>query len=254
MPPAPWWFLAVWPALALAVERAPNRWVAGGVTLVFGYWVFFILLGVWPHVIAIAAIGAVLAGTWVLTLAQDADSRSPAFARTTPALVLTLLGLTLLLPSGSHRGTGDWQSSVDRIWPAIALLGALAAGIGFNVSRTGAWRSRPAGLTAIAVLWLVLWFALPAGARATTALQWTWTVVFSGAMIHLAAAAVRDASRARDVGQLVAGLASVVVFVIVRVADARSPVVSGLMLIASAALLWWLAWLWVRPTRAGDRP
>jgi len=58
---------------------------------------------------------------------------------------------------------------------------------------------------------------------------------------------VRDAARTRDVGLFIVGLASVVVFVIVRVVDARSLIVSGLMLIASAALLWWLARLWVRP-------
>jgi hypothetical protein len=75
--------------------------------------------------------------------------------------------------------------------------------------------------------------------------------VFSGAVIHLGAAAVRDGTRSRDLGQFAVGLAAVVLFVVVRVADARSLVVSGLMLIGSAGLLWWLARLWVRPAPAG---
>jgi uncharacterized membrane protein len=247
MPPPLWWFLAVWPALALAVERVPNRWAAGGVTLAFGCWAFFAVLGVWNDRVAIAAIGAVLASNWLYTLAQAPGARRPAFARATPALVLTLLGLALLLPSGSHRATGDWRLVTDSVWPALALLAAVAAGTFWNVSRFGSWRSRPAGLTILAVLWLVSWVALPGTVRASAAFQWTWTAVFSGAMIHLGAAAVRDAARTRDVGLFIVGLASVVVFVIVRVVDARSLIVSGLMLIASAALLWWLARLWVRP-------
>lgn len=246
-PPAPWWFLAIWPALALAVERAPNRWAAGGVTLVFGFWVFFVLLAVWNDQPTVPAIGVVLAANWLYTQALAPDSGRPAYARATPALVLTLLALTLLLPSGSHRAMTDWRQGADRIWPAVALLAALAAATCRNVWRSGAWRSRPAGLTALAVAWLIVWFTLPGHLRSSVWLQWTWTAVFSGAAIHLGAAAVRDAARTRDVGQLVVGLSSVVIFVIVRVADARSLVVSGSMLIASAALLWWLGRLWVHP-------
>jgi uncharacterized membrane protein len=246
-PPPPWWFLAVFPALAVAVERAPNRWAAGGVTLGFGVWVFFVVLDVWNDQPVAPAIGAVLAATWLYTLALAPDARRPAFARATPALVLTLLGLAFLLPSGSHRTMSDPRAAADRIWPAVALLAALASATVWNVGRTGAWRSRPAGLTALAVLWIIAWFTLPAAWRASTPLQWMWTAVFSGAMIHLGAAAVRDGARTRDVGPLVVGLASVVIFVIVRVVDARSLVVSGSMLIASAILLWWLARLWVRP-------
>ena len=250
-PPAPWWFLAVWPALALAVEREPNRWAAGGVTLAFGFWVFFVLLAVWSDQPTVPAIGVVLAANWLYTLALAPAARRPACARATPALVLTLLGLIFLLPSGSHRGMTDWHQAADRIWPAVALLAALAAATCWNVRQSGAWRSRPAGLTALAVTWLIVWFTLPGPLRSSVWLQWTWTAVFSGAVIHLGAAAVRDAARTRDVGQFVVGLSSVVIFVIVRVADARSLVVSGSMLIASAALLWWLGRLWVRPAPGG---
>jgi len=254
MPPAPWWFLAIWPALVVAVERVPNRPVAGGLTLAFGFWVFFVVLDVWNDQPTVPAIGAVLAGNWLYTLAVGPPARRPAFARATPALVITALGLIFLLPSGSHRVMSDWHLNTDRIWPAVALLAALAGGTFWNGWRSGAWRSRPAGLTALAVLWLILWFALPGHLRASVPLQWTWTAVFSGAMVHLGAAAVREAARTRDSAQLVVGLSSVLIFVVVRVADARSLVVSGLMLIASAALLWWLARLWARPAAAGVVP
>lgn len=246
-PPPPWWFLAVWPALAIAVERRPNRWAAGGVALVFGFWVFFVVLDVWNDHPAVPAIAAVLAGTWLYSLSLGPPGRRPAFARTTPALALTLLGLAFLLPSGSHRTMMDWRLAADRIWPPAALMAALAGATLWNVAHLRAWRSRAAGLTILCALWLAAWFLLPATLRSGAALQWTCTAIFSGAVIHLGAAAVRDAARARDVGQFAIGIAAVLIFVAVRVVDARSLVFSGLMLIASALLLFWLARLWVQP-------
>jgi uncharacterized membrane protein len=249
-PPPPWWFLAVWPALAIAVERVPNRWAAGGVALVFGFWVFFAVLDVWNDQAAVPSIAAILAGNWLYTLSRAPAAGRPAFARTTPALVITLLGLAFLLPSGSHRGMTDWHLAADRVWPPLVLMAALAGATLWNVARLRAWRSRPAGLTMLSVLWLAAWFLLPGASRTNAALQWTWTAIFSGAMIHLGAAAVRDAARARDVGQFAVGIAAVLIFVAVRVVDARSLAVSGLMLVASAMLLLWLARLWVRPAGA----
>ena len=250
-PPPPWWFLAVWPALAIAVERVPNRWASGAVAVVFGFWVFFVVLDTWNDQPAAPAIAAVLAGNWLYALSLAPPARRPAFARTTPALVITLLGLALLLPSGSHRGTTDWHLAADRVWPPAALMAALAGATSWNIARLGAWRSRPAGLTMLSALWLAAWFLLPASLRSAPALQWTWTAIFSGAMIHLGAAAVRDAARARDVGQFAVGIAAVLTFVAIRVVDARSLVFSGLLLVASAVLLLWLARLWVRPAGAG---
>ncbi len=250
-PPGPWWVLAIWPVLALTIERVPNRWAAGGVTIGFGVWVFFAVLSVWSDQPGIAAIGAVLAGSWIATLAREPAARRPEFARPTAALALTLLGLILLLPSASHRGTADWHLAAGPIWPAIALLTALAGGTCRNVWRSRAWRSWPAGLTALAVLWLVALFTLPVHLRASAGLQWAWTAVFSAATILMGAGAVKEAARTRDVGQLVAGLASVVIFVIVRVVDARSLALSGMMLLASAILLWWLARLWSRSAATG---
>lgn len=245
-PPPPWWFLPVWAALAFAVERDRNRWVAGGVSLAFGFWAFFTVLDIWNDQPAAPAIAAVLAANWIYTLATAPEGRRPAFARATPALALTLLGLMLLLPSGSHVMT-DWRLAADSIAPAVVLFAALAAATLGNVARSGAWRSRPAGLTIISIVWLAAWLTLPASLRAAAWLQWTWTAIFSGAMIHLGAAAVRDAARTRDRAQVIIGLVSVLALVVVRVVDARSLVVSGVMLLGFAALLWWLGRLWVRP-------
>jgi hypothetical protein len=249
--PGPWWFLAVWPMLALAAERAPNRWVAGGLTLAFGVWVFFIVLSVWSDQPAAPAVAVVLAGSWLDTLSREPAARRPAFARATPALALTLLGLIVLMPSASHRAMTDWHLTAGSVWPGIALIAGLAIATGAYAWRSGARRSRAVALTALAVLWLAVWFTLPASLRASTWLQWTLTAAFSAAAILMGATAVREAARTRDLGQFALGLLSVLSFVFVRVLDARSLVVSGLMLLASALVLWWLARLWARSAAAG---
>jgi uncharacterized membrane protein len=244
-PPPPWAFLGIWPALALTVERTRNRWAAGGVALVFGYWVFFIVLDVWKEHPTAGAIGALLAGNWVYTLAMRPPSHRPAFARATPALVLTLLGLVFLLPTGAHRAMTDWHRNAGQVWPALVLLAALVAGTCWNLAQSHSWRSRPAGLTILAVLWLAVWFTIPPHLRADATLAWTWTIMFSAAVILLAAGAVRDAAQSRDFGQLAVGLAAILVFVIVRVVDARSLFLSGMLLIGSALLLLWLSRAWL---------
>jgi hypothetical protein len=237
--------------LALAVERAPNRWVAGGLTLVFGVWVLFVVLSVWSDQPAIPAIAVVLAGNWIDTLAREPAARRPAFARATPALAITLLGLVVLMPSGSHRAMTDWHLSAGSIWPGIALLVGLAIATGWNAWRTGVWRSRAVALTALAAVWLIVWFTLPGPLRTSQWLQWIWTTAFSTATVLMGASAVREAARTRDLGQFVLGILSVVAFVFVRVIDARSLVVSGLMLLASAFVLWWLGRQWARAAATG---
>lgn len=251
MPPGPWWFLAIAPMLALSMERTPNRWVASGMTLVVGAWVFFLVLGVWNDQPTVPAIGAVLAGSWLETLARAPAARRPMFARATPALVITLLGLILLLPSTSHRQLPDWRLAADPAAPVVGLLACLACSTAWNAWRTGVRTSRPAALTLLSAVWLIAWFVLPAGLHASTWIQWTWTAAFSAALVFVAAEAVHESARTRNVALLVVGLSSVVIFVIVRVVDARSLVFSGVMLLASAALLWWLARAWTRHPAEG---
>jgi uncharacterized membrane protein len=250
-PQGPWWFLAVWAACAVTVERAPNRWVAGGLTFAFGFWTFFAVLSVWNDQPGIPAIGVVLAGSWLDSLARRPAERRPAFARSTPALVAVLAGLILLMVSATHHAMSDWRLTGSSIWVGLALIAAFVGGTSWNAWRDKTWSSRPVALTALAVVWLVAWFTLPGHLRANVYLQWTWTAAFSAATVLMGASAVREAARTRDLGAFVVGLVSVVAFVIVRVLDARSLVVSGLMLIASALLLWWLARLWARPAAAG---
>jgi len=249
--PGPWWFLAIWPMLVMTVERAPNRWVAGGLTVIFGFWALLAVLSVWPDQPAVAGIGVVLAGTWMDTLARGPAARRPAFARATPALVIALLGMTLLMVSGAHRAMADWHLSAGSSWPGIVLIAGLVCGTGLNAWRTSAWQSRPAALTALCTAWLIVWFALPGPLRTNVYLQWTWTTLFSAAVILTGASAVREAARTRDLGQFILGLLGVVAFVIVRVLDAPSLVVSGLMLLASAFVLWWLGRMWTRPAATG---
>lgn len=245
-----WWFLAIWPMLALAVERAPNRWAAAGVTFAFGFWIFFIALSIWSDQPTAPGVAVVLAGCWLESLARAPAGRRPAFARTTPALFVTMLGMVLLLPSGSHAAMRDWHLTARSVWPGIALLAALAIGIAGNAAASGAWRSRSVAVAALAVCWLLAWLAMPGSLRASWWQQWLWTWAFSAGMILMGASAVREAARTRDLAQFGLGLLCVVVFVIVRVVDAQSLVVSGLMLLASAAVLWWLGRLWARSARA----
>ncbi len=246
-----WWFLPIWSMLAVAVERAFNRWVAFAVTFVFGFWVFLVILSVWSDQPVAPGIAVVLAGCWLDTLARVPAARRPACARTTPALALTLLGMIFLLPSGSHRAMSDWHLTFGPLWPGAALLAGLALGVGWNAWQSGAWRSRQVGLAALAALWLIAWFVIPAHLRSSWWQQWIWTWAFSAAMILMGASAVREASRTRDIGQFVLGLLSVIVFVIVRVVDAQSLVVSGLMLLVSAVVLWWLGRMWARSVKTG---
>lgn len=247
----PWWFLAVWALLAAAVERAPIRAIASAVGLAFGVFVFFAILHVWQDQPVIPAIGLVLAGAWLDSFARAADRRHPAFAQRAPALVVTMVGLIVLSVSEAHRAMTDWRLVSGSIWPGAALLAALAGGIAWNLRLSGGWRSRPAALAALAVPWLLSWMAWPAAARASGWGQWLWTWTFSAALVLVGASAVRDAARLRRVSEFAIGLLCVLAFVIVRVADARSVVTSGLMLLASAALLWWLGRMWARPHRPG---
>ncbi len=244
-----WWFLAIWPMLALAVERAPNRWVASGVTFAFGFWVFFITLSIWADQPTAPGVAVVLAGCWLDSLARAPVGRRPAFARTTPALFVTMLGMVLLLPSGSHAAMSDWHVTAGSVWPGLALLAALALGIAANAAASGVWRSRTVAVAALAVCWVIAWLALPGSLRASWWQQWLWTWAFSAAMILMGAGAVREAARTRDLAPFALGLLCVLVFVIVRVVDAQSLVVSGLMLLASAVVLWWLGRLWARATK-----
>jgi hypothetical protein len=98
----------------------------------------------------------------------------------------------------------------------------------------------------LAVVWLLAWFAVPGPLRTSWWQPWVWTWAFSAAMILTGASAVREAARARDITLFALGLLCVLVFVIVRVVDAQSLVVSGLMLLASAVVLWWLGRMWGR--------
>lgn len=246
-----WWFVAVWPMLALAVERDRNRWIASGVAVVFGVWTFVLVMSVWPNQAGLAGVAVVLVGAWFDALAHGPAARRPACARTTPALALTLLGLMFLLPSGSHRGTTDWHLVAGSPWPVVALISALVFGVATHARANGAWGSRPVLLSALVAVWVLAGFTMPAAVRASWWHQWMWTGLFGVATVLFGASAIREASSTRDVGQSALGALAILVFVVVRLVDARSLMGSGLLLLMAAVVLWWSGRAWARPVGRG---
>lgn len=246
-----WWFAFVWPLFAIAIERAPNRWVAGGVTFVLGVWVFFAMVTVWPDHAIVPALAALMTGSWIDLLAHAPAPKRPAFARSTAALAMTLIALLFLLPLASHKTMADWHAWTGSLWAAGALLVSLVAAVGWIALRDGAWRSRAVALTAVATVWLIVWFVVPAETRSNDWQPWSWTIVFSVAAVLTGASIVREGARRRDVGLFAIGLLTVVAFLIIRVVDAQSLIVSGLMLLVAAAGLAWLARAWNSADREG---
>jgi uncharacterized membrane protein len=249
-PPAPWAFLLVWPMLAAAVERVENRVAAGGVAIAFGCWAFFFSFGVWGEsggAPVAAFVVALLSGAWLDALAHTDQPRRPAFARATPALAVVLLSLVWLLPSGFHREMSDWHDTSANAWPVLALIGSLAVmTIRLSVTRAG-WRWRSIALALLSLTWLLTWLVMPVAHRASGITRWTWTAIFSGAMVWIGSLAVRDASTTGDRGVLGLGVLAILSFVVIRAVDTqgRLPVQAALLL-ALAALLVWLARRWSR--------
>jgi uncharacterized membrane protein len=254
-PPAPWAFLLIWPMLAAAVERAENRLAAGGVAIAFGIGAFFFTFAVWGDRVGAMPVAAfavaLLAGAWLDALAHTDAPRRPAFARATPALFVVLLSLVWLLPSGFHREMGDWRDASASAWPVLALAGALAVmTVRLSVTRAG-WRWRSLTLVVISIAWLLAWFVTPAAYRASGIARWTWTVIFSAAMVWVGSLAVREASTTGDRGVLGLGVVAIVAVVVIRAADAQGGLlVQAALLLALAALLAWLARSWSRGQKA----
>jgi uncharacterized membrane protein len=248
--PAPWAFLLVWPMLAAAVERAENRHAAGGVAIAFGCWAFFFAFGVWGEGVGAMPVAAfvvtLLAGAWLDALAHTDDPRRPAFARATPALAVVLLSLVWLLPSGFHREMGDWRVTSASAWPVIALIASLAVmTIRLSVTRAG-WRWRSIALVLLSLTWFAAWLVMPAAYRSSGLTRWTWTAIFSGAMVWIGSLAVRDASTTGDNVVLGLGVLAILSLVAIRAVDTPGRQVQAALLLAIAALLVWLARSWSR--------
>lgn len=250
-----WWFALVWPLFAAALERAPNRWVAGGATFTLGVWVFFAMVTVWPDHAIVPALAVLMTANWIDLLAHAPAARRPAFARSTPALAVMLLVFLFLLPLEAHETMADWQAWTGAPLPAAALVVCLVMATAWIALRDGAWRSRPVVLGSVAAFWLIAWLTMPADVRSGTAmpwLPWLWTIVFSAASVLAGASIVREATRRRDLVSFVIGMLMVIAFVIIRVVDARSLMVAGALLLAAAAGLWWLARSWSSGHAAAD--
>ena len=250
-PPAPWAFLLVWPMLAAAVERVENRYAAGGVAIAFGCWTFFFTNGVWGDRVGAmpvaAFVVALLSGAWLDALAHTDEPRRPAFARATPALVVVLLSLVWLLPSSFHRDMGNWRDTDASAWPVLALVASLAVmTVRLSVTRAG-WRWRSIALVLLSLTWCAAWIVMPATYRSSGLTRWTWTAIFSGAMVWVGSLAVREASTTGDHGALGLGVIAILAVVVIRVADTPGGLpVQAALLLALAAFLGWLARHWSR--------
>jgi len=249
--PAPWAFLLVWPMLAAAVERAKNRYAAGGVAIAFGCWAFFFTNGVWGDRVGAmpvaAFVVALLSGAWLDALAHTDDPPRPAFARATPALVVVLLSLVWLLPSSFHREMGNWRDTEASAWPVLALVASLSVmTVRLSVTRAG-WRWRSIALVLLSLTWFAAWLVMPAAYRSSGLARWTWTAIFSGAMVWVGSLTVRDASTTGDNGALGLGVIAILAVVVIRVVDTPGGLpVQAALLLALAAFLGWLARHWSR--------
>ena len=248
-PPVPWGFLLAWPMLAAAVERLENRFAAGAVAIAFGCWTFFVTLTVWGDAAGtpVAFVVALLAGAWLDALAHTKAYRPPAFARTTPALVVMLLALVFLLPSGSHRELHDWRQTTSSPWPVFALILSLAVMTVHLSTSLARWQWRPLVLALGSMAWLVAWLLTPVAYRASDVAQWTAIAAFSGATAWVGSVMVRDGSVTGDRTMVLFGVTATLALVVIRAVDTQGrPVVQAALLLALSALLVWLARRWSR--------
>jgi uncharacterized membrane protein len=248
-PPPPWGFLLVWPCLAIAVEQQPNRYVAGALTLTFGAWAAFVAIDVWRYE-ALIGVCLLAAGAALDVWAHYPPARRPAFARSTPALVVTIAGLVVLaIAAIAVSPRTGWHQAATGEWPALALLGALAGVVVWPATgrRPVSWRA--VFFAGLALVWIVLWRVLPDAAAASGAWRWGWLIALSAAFVVLTVSTVREAAAARDRGLFAVGLASVAALVIVHLVNSGGRVGrSALVLLSAAAVLWWISRMWIRRT------
>jgi hypothetical protein len=247
-PPAPWAFMFVFPFLAVALERRSHPYAAGAVTLALGVWVPLIGLDSWrasliPGAMLLAASGAL--DKW----AHMPDGRRPAFARSTPALALMVIGLTFLGAAALHHSAlpsvgGDWST----ILPALTLLGALTLFAIWPSEAQRAARWRPMVFGALVVVWM-LSITIASRQPATPAWwMWMWTVLTSVALVVLTVSAVREGSATRNRGLFVVGVCAMIALVAMHFTGEETSVGrSALVLFVVAAVLWWAS-------RAASRP
>lgn len=239
-PPASWAFLLVFPLLAVALERR-SHWLAGGmVSVAFGGFTVLTAMEIWrtPSAAPVAfllAVGAAL-DAW----AHRGPGRTPAFARSTPALAFTIGGFALMTASSLARsGTGAWMPDAATMGPALVLLGALLV-VALWQPGASAPASRARLVALVAIAWTIVWVTGSATAAMPEALGWTWLIVASAGLVGVAVSAIDEASATGSRAMLLAGVASIITLILVHVGGGPNRFGrSALVLLASAAALWW---------------
>lgn len=249
-PPASWAFLAVFPLLAVALERRSHWLAAGATSLALGGWVTLTAMELWQGPSAVPAVFAIAVGAAIDAWAHRPDGRRPAFARATPGLVFMIGGFALMTAGALARSSpGAWFAYASTTTPALVLLGTLVAvSVWPATTRSGEAGTsappyrRPQAAGAIVAIWLALWFVLPPQAGpAPEWWAWLWLVVSSAGLVGITISAVAESVATRDRGVLFAGIGAMLVLILVHITAAGPGRFgrSALVLFVSAAALWW---------------
>ncbi|MDA1305744.1 MAG: DUF2157 domain-containing protein [Acidobacteria bacterium] len=242
-PPASWGFLLIFPVLAIALERR-SHWVAAGiVSVALGGWVTLTSMELWrtpsaAPIVFLLAIGAAL-DAW----AHRDPSRRPEFARTTPALAFMIGGFALLAASALSRSSSSvWLTDPVSMGPALALLVALLVVAcwpgGVAEGRAPLTRSQWVG--GAAVIWTVIWIATAAAAPMPAWAAWFALFVSTTGLVGLAISAIGESATVHSRAVLIAGVVSILTLILVHITAGPNRFGrSALVLLVSAAALWW---------------
>jgi uncharacterized membrane protein len=239
-PPASWAFLLIFPILALALERRSHWLAAGTVSVALGGWIALTAMELWRLPSAAPAAFLLAVGAAIDAWAHRGPGRQPAFARTTPALAFSIAGFAFLTTSAlSRSGLGLWMSDPAAMSPAIVLLGALLiVAIWSPGVSHGFPRPRVIGLIALA--WTAMWITTGALSGMPAALAWVWLLVSSGGLVGIAISAIRESGTVQSRAVLLAGVGSILTLILVHVTAGPNRFGrSALVLLVSAAALWW---------------
>lgn len=238
-PPAPWAFIAVFPFLALALERRSQVYAAGAVTMSMGIWAALIALDSWRSS-AVPGVMLLMAGSAIDLWAHLPEQRRPAFARAGPALVMMVLGLTFQGAATLQGGAPPalWGDPAV-VLPAVTLLGSLTLVCLWPSAAQAAARWRPAVFGGYTVVWVAA--ALAAGGQTPVPVwwSWVWTALPSVALVVIAVSAVREGQAGENRWFFAVGVLAAVALVVMHVTGSANRFGrSALVLLAAAAVLW----------------
>ncbi len=237
---ASWAFLLVFPLLAWAAERRDHWLSSGMLSVAFGGWVVLTAMELWQGPIAVPAIFALAVGAALDTWTHAPAGRAPAFARPTPALAFMIGGCALLTAVVLAQSTpGTWRPQPRMDLPALTLLVSLLA------VALWSWGSRdftrPRVIAGLAAAWTILWVLGIPSAPEPAWWNWLWLIVASAGLVGLTVSAANEAMATGQRGVLLAAIGSMLLLIVVHVtAGPNRAGRSSLVLLLSAAVLWWV--------------